>query len=408
MLRVPWEYQNLEPVQVEALQNELRRLSFPRGLRQSLKLERLLGGSAMLLSIRDQRGDAKLPLDPNTVQQGDLIATNVIPRTRISVQEYDNDPFSPTFGKPSIYNIWGTPVHRSRLLIFDGDPLTDNDAHDFGLFNLSREGFNVSVLAPVWDDIMRAAGTRQAAFHLIQRASILLILNENLGQMRAARTGKTALEELDNVADQLSMYHAAMIDGKNIQLDQWTASFGSVPQLLEQFLQIISAASDIPATRFLSQAPGGLNATGESDLENYYNMIEAKREERLRPILEQFLPIAGRSAFGDAWVALKAKIVFPALWNMSETDLASIRTQDTTNVMSVYNGGLISDGEALKELNERKVLAVRIDPDDPAREVVTPPGEDDDADITGILENLGALDNGDRNNGPAEAAAQGE
>lgn len=41
---------------------------------------------------------------------------------------------------------------------------------------------------------------------------------------------------------------------------------------------------DILATRFLGQAPGGLNATGESDLQNYYNMIDAFQRLVIGPL----------------------------------------------------------------------------------------------------------------------------
>jgi phage-related protein (TIGR01555 family) len=395
MLRVPWTYKNANDDIAAQLTAGMRRLQFPRALRQSLKLARLLGGSAILLSIRDQNGDAKKPLDLNSVGQGDLIAANVVPRTRISVLEYDYDIFSPTFGRPAIYNVFGQPVHRSRLLIFDGDPLTDNDVHDLGLVSAAHEGFGVSVLAPIWDDIIRATGTRQAAFHLINRASILLILNENMAQMRAVRTGTNALGELDNIADQLSMYHAAMIDGKNIQLDQWSASFGSVPELLQQFLQIISAASDIPATRFLSQAPGGLNATGESDLENYYNMIEAKREEDLRPPLETFLEVLGRSEFGPEFAALKLGIVFPSLWNLSDTEAATVRVQDTGNAVSLYSSGLLTAEESIKELQAREALKVVIDLEDPERITAMESEQDVTGDIASLLDDLDLVDKGD-------------
>jgi phage-related protein (TIGR01555 family) len=49
-----------------------------------------------------------------------------------------------------------------------------------------------------------------------------------------------------------------------------SASFAQLPEVLDRFLQIVSGAADIPATRLLGQSPAGMNATGESDLRNYY------------------------------------------------------------------------------------------------------------------------------------------
>src|SRR5690606_29935166 len=45
--------------------------------------------------------------------------------------------------------------------------------------------------------------------------------------------------------------------------DSKQASFGSLPDIIDRFLQQVSGAADIPATRLLGQSPAGLNSTGE-------------------------------------------------------------------------------------------------------------------------------------------------
>lgn len=57
-------------------------------------------------------------------------------------------------------------------------------------------------------------------------------------------------------------------------------AFDSVRAWLDRFLQIVSGAADIPAIRLLSQSPAGMNATGESDLRNYYDRLSACRNSR--------------------------------------------------------------------------------------------------------------------------------
>ena len=210
-------------------------------------------------------------------------------------------------------------------------------------------------MAPIYDDIIRSIGTRQAAYHLIHRASVLLIHNENVLAQQESKEGKKALEKLDDIADQMDLYQAAMIDGKKINLDQWSATFGSVPELVDKYLQILAAASDIPATRFLGQAPGGLNATGTSDLENYYNAIDAHRSGPLNQQLEKFFNIAMRSEFGKEFNESMTKLEFPPLWNLSESEEATVRGQDTTNIVNAFNAGLIDANFANRELKDRDI-----------------------------------------------------
>ena len=355
-LRKDWEYKGLDEIQTKTIERRLRKLLFRRSLRQGLKLERLVGGAVVLMGLKSaNESDVATPLDLDTVRPGDLFYTNVFPRTRITVLEKDRNPLSPTYGKPEVYRVHGYPVHVSRLLVFDGDPLVDNETSDLGFVNRSHDGFGVSVLSPIYDDIIRSVGSRQAAVHLIHRASILLILNDNQKSMMSTQGGEEALAKLDAMADQINMYQAAMIDGKNVKLDKWSAAFGSVPELMEKYLQIISAASDIPATRFLGQAPGGLNATGASDLENYYNNIDDKRENRLRPQLEKLMQVLIRSELPDVDPD-SVDIKFSPLWNSKEIERSQARSADATAIATLVNADIIGQTQARNEASERGLL----------------------------------------------------
>lgn len=397
MLRNRWEYPNIDDEQCKALDRANAIMGLEKKLRQAKRIERLLGGSAIFMGIADgSDDDPSKPVNLQAIGEGDLKFINLIPRTRLSAYSIQQNPLESDFGKPDVYSIDGYQVHNSRLMIFDGDPLTDNESYDLSLVSGSRDGFGVSVLAPIFDDIMRSVGTRQAAYHLIQRASVLLINNGNLQTMASTKDGKAALEKLNDIADQMSMFQAAMIDGKKVNIDQWSASFGSVPELLMSFLQILSAASDIPATRFLGQAPGGLNATGESDLENYYNMIDSKRSGPLREQLEKFFSVQMRSVFGKNFKQEMVELEFPPLWNMSETELATVRTSDTTNVSTLVNSGIITANEAIEELKERDALLIDAEPDG---DLGVDLPEDENVDIEAELINLRGLEDANNNLG---------
>jgi phage-related protein (TIGR01555 family) len=137
-----------------------------------------------------------------------------------------------------------------------------------------------------------------------------------------------------------------------------TPAFGSVPELVISFLVVLSAASDIPATRFLGQAPGGLNASGESDLENYYGRLESEQRIDMRPKLMQLLEVLGRSELGADFSSVPVDIIFPPLWSMSEKEQAEIRTADVTNVGALVTANLLDENEAIAELFERDALLI--------------------------------------------------
>ena len=51
-------------------------------------------------------------------------------------------------------------------------------------------------------------------------------------------------------------------------------NLNGVKDLIWEYLKVVAASVGIPATRFLSTSPDGMNATGESDLNNYIDLIQ--------------------------------------------------------------------------------------------------------------------------------------
>jgi phage-related protein (TIGR01555 family) len=80
--------------------------------------------------------------------------------------------------------------------------------------------------------------------------------------------------------------------------EQKQISFAQLPELIRQYLQIASAAADIPITRMLGESPGGLNSTGDADLRNYYDNVSARQKTELAPALNRLDEIIIRSALG--------------------------------------------------------------------------------------------------------------
>ena len=60
-----------------------------------------------------------------------------------------------------------------------------------------------------------------------------------------------------------------MLVDKNDEFDRVSYNFQGLPDLMDRFAERLAAAADIPATRFMGQAPKGMNATGASDEKNY-------------------------------------------------------------------------------------------------------------------------------------------
>ncbi len=119
--------------------------------------------------------------------------------------------------------------------------------------------------------------------------------------------------------------------------DQRTLSFTQLPELLKQFLQIAAGAADIPITRFLGEAPGGMNSTGESDMRNYFNHIGSLQRTMLDPGLSYIDEVLVRSALGTYPDNLHYK--WEGLWSLNELERAKIFHDKSIGARAIAGNG---------------------------------------------------------------------
>ena len=161
-----------------------------------------------------------------------------------------------------------------------------------------------------------------------------------------------------------------------LETHQYT--FGGLADCYQQFIMDISGAAEIPVTRLFGRSLSGLNATGESDLQNYYDMIAEKQESYLRPILNKVLPPFIISTLGS--LPDDFDFEFDPVAEPSDKERADLAKCGTDNVVAAYNAGLISQRTALKELkqqSERTGVWTNITDEDIERasDTVEDPGE---------------------------------
>ncbi|MDR1534630.1 MAG: DUF1073 domain-containing protein [Planctomycetota bacterium] len=364
-----WRYRGRDTAVDRRLQEGADRLGLAAALSRAKRLERLLGGAVVVLGVEGAEGSEGEPLAPEEVGEGGLRFLNPLGRDLVSRVEWQLDPSRPGYGRPEHYHICGKAFHRSRLAVFDGNPISPRPGREFPADPSGWDGFGLSVFAPLHDALLRAEAAQDAAIHLVRTASVWTVLKKGLKDLRATREGRAAVDDLRRMAEEISLYRGFVVDGEDVDLKQHSPSFGSVPELLAGFLQVLSAASDIPATRFLGEAPGGLNSDGNSSLENYYNAIRARQRLELEPVLrERLLPILVNSVFGTGKVDPgEIGIEWLPLWNPSRTEEAAARAADARTVIELNQAGLLDGRAAADELAARKVLARRPDrPADPA------------------------------------------
>jgi phage-related protein (TIGR01555 family) len=100
--------------------------------------------------------------------------------------------------------------------------------------------------------------------------------------------------------------------------------------------------------RLFGQSPAGLSSTGDSDIRNYYDSINAQQELNLRQPIDLLLSVCYRSKFGKPRPET-LDFDFAPLWQMSTAEKFNMAKTAAETIEIARDSGCISDAIATKE-----------------------------------------------------------
>lgn len=327
--------------QIEKIEAEEKRLDLRRKVKQALTRARLFGGSAIFIGTGER--DTSGPLNPERIGKGGIKYLTVLSKRKLAAGEIEQDPQSELFEKPKWYTLSGSQlkIHPSRLIIFIGAELPDPEAD-----MVVDYGWGDSVLQAVFDAIKQSDGTNANVASLVYEAKVDVIkIPDFMQQLQDPAFEKQVLERIRLAAMAKGINGTLLLDAAE-DYDSKQASFGGLPDVIDRFLQAVSGAADIPATRLIGQAPSGLSATGESDLRNYYDRIQAMQELDITPALSVADECLIRSALGSR--DKKIHYIWNPLWQPTATQQSENSKRAAETVKILKESGLFPD-EALSK-----------------------------------------------------------
>lgn len=269
--------------EIDAIEAEEKRLRLKDKVLEARKLCRLIGGGAIYIGAR--RGDSAEPFEPESVGKGGIEYLTVLSPYDLSGHDIERDPASRYFGQPRAWrlNLAGEnmlEVHPSRLVLFRGVrvPLRH-------LAMTGRHGWGDSVLNGMLGSAQRVETAAMNANSLLYEAKVDVVkipdLMSNL-QVQGDEYTNRLLRRLTLAATGKGINGMLMLD-KEEEYESKSASFGGLDAMLDRFMQLASADSGIPMTLLFGMSPAGMNATGESDIRNYYDRVAVEQSSYIEP-----------------------------------------------------------------------------------------------------------------------------
>lgn len=314
-----WREWQAEAKQITKLEAEEKRLGLLVKVKSARKRARLFGGAAIFIGT----GESNLarPLNPERISEGGIKYLTLLNKHQLSVDQIQRDPNVPGFNMPESYRMSAgeqamVDIHPSRLAIFKGDECPDEDLVP------DTHGWGESVLNTALEKVKQLDGTEANVASLIYEAKVDVIKVKNFTQN--LREGGQAFEKLmlkrfGLAATAKGINGALLLDGEE-DYDQKSANFSTLPQIVDTFRQAVSAATGIPVTLLFGVSPGGMNATGESDIRGYYDRIKAEQELEIEPAMDVLDECLIRSALGSRPEEIHYN--WRKLWQPSQKEIA--------------------------------------------------------------------------------------
>ena len=262
---------------------EFKRLGAKQEISDAAKWARLYGG-AVLVALVDDGGDFDQPVNMNRVRAVRQLRAYDRHRVTWSSADIDQDPLSGNFGKPLFYRVsppHGVPyrVHHSRAWRIDGLPLPI-DAR------LENNGWGDSALQTVFDALRNYAMTMSASANIVRDFVQTVLGIKGLTEMLRMGEDELVAKRATIIDLTRSVANTIFTDADGETYSKQASSVAGLPELWDRFALHVSACTGIPATKLMGRSPAGMNATGDSDMRQWYDTVQAYRTDELEPMIE--------------------------------------------------------------------------------------------------------------------------
>ena len=310
--------------------------------REAQTWARLYGTSAILLDIKGDV-DVSKPLNIEGLSTGCINSLHVIDRTRLfPTGTIELDPLDPEYGLPTHYQLGGSTVriHKSRLIRFEGTELPR-------YLMWKNSWYSDSTLIPLIESIDNFYTAAKAAASLTTEANVDIVSVEGLEGFLSNPAGEALMMKRMRLMKRgKSIHNMVLLDNKEVY-DQKTINLNGVKDLIWEYLKVVAASVGIPATRFLSTSPDGMNATGESDLNNYIDLIKGQQQSKFDPRLKIIDRLLQKHFGIEPW-KYKWNSAFP----QSPLEVEKVRSELSTTLAVLVEKGILSSQSALDILTK--------------------------------------------------------
>ncbi len=329
---------------IDAMDKAMTKYDIKRLIHEAVKQDSQYGVAHIFIDVGadDKENEKPLFIDPRKITKGSLKGFRCVDPNWVYPAMYNtNKPLRAGFYKPQAWFVMGDTVHESRFIDIVSRPVPDilKPSYNFGGLSMTQ----------LMEDYV--CDWREAKKNVIK---ILRTL-----RMRALKTDMDArLQEPGQFDKRIKLFTQYQdnfgiwaLDNDEDLLHQQTA-LSELSNLLSNYQEQLCIPSRTTNLKMFGNAPAGLNASGDAEIETWHETISGSQELDYRRAIENIFKIIQLSEFGE----LKPDIYFEfrPLDELSEKEKAEINEIKVRTVATASDSSLVNSMEgrdALKSID---------------------------------------------------------
>jgi hypothetical protein len=327
---------------ITELEQAFRELHIQDLMRKAIEDDAFYGTGQILINIKGADVQTPMVIDPRTIKKDSLDGfKNVEPIWTTPLMYNALDPSRKDFYNPSGWWVMGQRWDATRMLRIVTRPVPDifKPAFNFSGISLSQ------LVEPYVNNWLR---TRQSVSDLINNFSILSLKTAMDQVLTGGDDGTSLFNRAKLLAAMRSNKGLMVLDKDREELEQLAVPLGGLHELQAQAQEQMCTASREPAVIMTGVSPSGFGNVAEGEMSAWRDWIRANQEAHARTPIETALKIVQLSMYGS--IDPNIGVQFNPLYQMTEEQLSTIRTNDSVRAGNLIDRGVIDSTEERERL----------------------------------------------------------
>lgn len=321
---------------VDLLDEALTKYDIKRLIHEAVKQDAIFGVGHIFVGISEQSHEIHLPLtlDKRAIPKGAKLTFKPVDPTFTYPAMYNaTDPLSRNFYKPDSWFVMGQKVHESRFIDIVSRPVPDilKPSYNFAGLSLTQ------LMMPYVNDW---TAMRQNVIKIVRTLRMRALKTNMDSLLNDSGEFKKRMKLFVQTQDNFGIW---ALDKDEEYIHQQT-SLSELSNLLSNYQEQLCIPARITNLKLLGNAPAGLNASGQSELDTWHETVSGMQERDIRHALETIISIIQLVEFGD--IDDSIYFDFNPLDEVSEKDAAEIIRTKVETIAIASDSQIISPEEA--------------------------------------------------------------